>query len=64
MIPAPSIRILDQDNNVVKEFSLALETGISSAVVNASDWKNGTYKYQLFYKGETKFSKTMVVKYP
>jgi hypothetical protein len=61
--PFSSIRILSADSTLVKEISLAYETGISSTPIWVGDWKAGTYIYQLFYKGETKYTGTLVVKH-
>jgi len=61
--PNSSIRILDKDSTLVKEIPIAGEIGISSTPLNVSDWKEGTYLYQLFYKGETRSTKSFVVKH-
>lgn len=61
--PNSSIRILDKDSTLVKEIALAGEVGISSTPLNVSDWKAGTYLYQLFYKGEARSTLSFVVKH-
>ena len=59
--PNSSIRILDKDSTMIKEIPLAGEVGISSTPINVSDWKAGTYLYQLFYKGEARKTLSFVV---
>ncbi|HWB62944.1 MAG TPA: hypothetical protein VG603_05480 [Chitinophagales bacterium] len=61
--PFSSIRILGSDSTLVTEISLAKETGISSVPLNVSDWKEGSYYYQLFYKGETRQTLPLKVKH-
>ena len=54
--PYSSIRILNADSSLVREISMATETGISSAAFDVSDLQNGNYIYQLFYRGETRYT--------
>ncbi|MDB5283210.1 MAG: hypothetical protein JWO06_2285, partial [Bacteroidota bacterium] len=61
--PTASIRILNGDSTFNRDISLLGQTGINSAVLNVSDWKDGNYIYQLFYKGELRSSRSMVVKH-
>ena len=61
--PNSSIRILKSDSTLVKEIPLAGQVGISSTPLNVSDWKEGTYLYQLFYKGEARSTLPFVVKH-
>ena len=61
--PNSSLRILDKDSTLVKEIPLAGEVGITSTPLNVSDWKAGTYLYQLFYKGETRSTLSFSVKH-
>ena len=61
--PNSSLRILSKDSTVIKEIPLGGEVGISSTPINVSDWPNGTYLYQLFYKGEARKTLSFVVKH-
>jgi hypothetical protein len=61
--PNSSLRILRQDSTLIKEIPLSGEIGISSIPINVSDWANGTYLYQLFYKGEARKTLPLVVKH-
>ena len=61
--PNSSLRILNRDSTLVKEIPLSGEVGISSIPLNVSDWKAGTYLYQLFYKGEARSTLPLVVKH-
>jgi hypothetical protein len=62
--PAASIRILGTDSTtMVKEISIGGLVGISSTPLDVSDWKDGTYTYQLFYKGDVHGSHTLIVKH-
>jgi hypothetical protein len=61
--PNASLRILSKDSTVIKEIPLGTEVGISSTPINVSDWANGTYLYQLFYKGEARKTLPLVVKH-
>lgn len=61
--PNSSLRILDKDSTLIKEIPLAGEVGISSIPLNVSAWKDGTYLYQLFYKGEARATMPLVVKH-
>jgi hypothetical protein len=61
--PFASVRILTADSSLVKEISLATETGISSAPLNVAEMKDGNYLYQLFYKGEVRQTAGFVVKH-
>ena len=61
--PNSSIRILYRDSTLFKEIPLTGEVGISSTPINVSDWKAGTYLYQLFYKGEARSTYSFVVRH-
>ncbi len=61
--PNSSLRILNSDSTLLKEIPLNGEVGITSTPLNVTDWKAGTYFYQLFYKGETRSTLSFVVKH-
>jgi hypothetical protein len=61
--PNASIRILYKDSTLFKEISLASVVGICSTPLNVTDWKADTFLYQLFYHGETKSTRSFVVKH-
>jgi hypothetical protein len=61
--PNSSLRILNSDSSLFKEIPLAGQVGITSTPIDASDWKAGTYLYQLFYKGETRSTMSFTVKH-
>jgi hypothetical protein len=61
--PNASIRILYKDSTLFKEISLAGTVGICSTPLIVSDWKADTFLYQLFYHGETKMTRSFVVKH-
>jgi hypothetical protein len=61
--PTAAIRILNSDSTLAKDISLSGYVGITSAVVQVSDMKSGTYIYQLYYKGELRNSRTLTIKH-
>ena len=61
--PNSSLRILNSDSSLYKEIPLAGQVGITSTPLDVSDWKSGTYLYQLFYKGETRSTRSFAVKH-
>ena len=61
--PNASIRILYKDSTLYKEIPLSTAVGICSTPLIVTDWKPDTYLYQLFYHGETKSTKSFVVKH-
>ena len=61
--PNSSLRILNGDSSLFKEIPLSGQVGITSTPLDVSDWKAGTYLYQLFYKGETRSTMSFSVKH-
>ena len=61
--PNASIRILHKDSTLYREISLSGSVGICSTPLIVTDWKADTFLYQLFYHGETKMTRSFVVKH-
>lgn len=60
--PNASIKIYGADSTMVKNISLAAETGVGSAVVNVADLQPGNYTYQLYYQGQDMYRRPLVIK--
>lgn len=61
--PTAGIRILNMDSTLAKDISLIGISGINSEIIDVNDLKDGSYIYQLYYKGEMRSSKVMAVKH-
>jgi hypothetical protein len=60
--PNASIKIYSADSTLVKNVSLAAETGVGSAVINLTDLQAGNYTYQLYYQGQDRDRRPLVIK--